>query len=346
MGADQRVASMRLTEKLPRLSYDTMHRLAQNVASSSVVSAVDTSIAGDVVRVVVDGFPKLKAKNAKDALQELRADHEEFRHFLIDPPRGYRDINAILLLPPLSPKTDRTVIMAEHFGYVPVAGTLMITAAVALVETGLVARHEPETTVTFDTAHGQTQLIVDVEDGHATSATWTTDRPRIVVRSEKISLENDQTVPVTVISPGLPYVVARIDDLGVDFDDVKALGTAGAMLSSAAGQQLPLKDLGMERDADAYLVMLMGDFTDDGAAEAARVFAAWVAPDGNVSHSPAGTGALTAAAYSADRGDLEIGRLLDVVTPYNQRLRSRIDMASACVAGAVRLVAFVDLVTD
>lgn len=122
------------------------------------------------MRVVLDGCPNLKARSAAEALQELRAEHEAFRRFVIEPPRGHDHINATLLLPPYSSEAARTAIIAEHFGYVPVAGTLLITAAVVLGEAGHVPTHEPETVVILDTAHSPTEVIVIVKDGRATSA--------------------------------------------------------------------------------------------------------------------------------------------------------------------------------
>jgi len=329
-----------------------MSRPSLSVRPTKIVSAVDTSIAGDVVRVVMDGFPNLRAKNAMQALQELRAEHEEFRRFLIELPRGHDDINAILLLPPTSSEAARTAIMAEHFGYVPVAGTLLIAAAVALVETGEVVAQEPETTVILDTAHGRTDVIVTVEIGRATSARWMTDRPRIISHLHQFALDDGRTVSATVISPGLPYLVARADDLGVSFWDVEGLGDAGSMLSRAAGRQLPLKDVGMEQDAADYLVMLVGDYEDEGPGDAAQTLAVWVGSDGDVNHSPTGahsptgTGALAVAAYCVEMGKLGVGRSLNVMTPSGQSLRTCIQTAGASVEGEVRVVSLIDLVDE
>lgn len=79
----------------PRLSFTPQRR----------VIAVDTHMNGEILRVVLDGLPALKASSPADALNELREYHDAFRRFVIEPPRGGDGVNACLLLPPFSEKS-------------------------------------------------------------------------------------------------------------------------------------------------------------------------------------------------------------------------------------------------
>ena len=103
------------------------------------VLVVDTHIAGEIIRVVLDGFPPLESTNAAEALVELRTQHDDFRRFLIDPPRGHNEVNAALLFPAYSDEATRTLIVASQFGFVPLAGTPLIASTVAIVELELAA---------------------------------------------------------------------------------------------------------------------------------------------------------------------------------------------------------------
>jgi len=310
------------------------------------VSAVDTLVAGDVLRIVLDGAPKLRATSPFDALRELRAEHQDFRRFIIDPPRGHDGIDACILLSPFSSDAVRTAIIAEHFGYAPVAGTLLLASAVVLIETGEVAAREPTTSVVFDTAKGKAEVVVTVASKRCVSSKWTTERPRVISRKQRLTLAGERTISAALINSGLPYVVACAADLDVDFRDERKLGAAGAMLSSAAGQQMPLQGLGMEQDADAYLVMLVGDLTDHGAAQAAQVQAAFISPTGSVARMPTGTGTLSVGAYFNEKRRLPYSRALDVTSPTGHRLRCQVEETKASVEGAVRIISLVDLVAD
>jgi len=240
----------------------------------------------------------------------------------------------------------RTAIIAEHFGYAPVAGTLLLASAVALIETGEVAAREPTTSVVLDTAKGKAEVIVNIANKRCVSSKWTTERPRVISRKQRLTLNDERIISATLVNSGLPYVVACAADLGVDFQDKRELGAAGAMLSRAAGHQMPLQDLGMEDDADAYLVMLVGDLTDDGAAQAAQVQAAFISPTGSVARMPTGTGTLSVGAYFNEMRKLSYGRALDVTSPTGHRLRCRTEETKASVEGSVRIISLIDLVAD
>ncbi len=313
---------------------------------SHTVSAVDVLISGDVLRIVLDGTPKLRARNALEALQELRAEHEDFRSFVIDPPRGHPGVDACLLLPPFSPDAIRTAIIAEHFGYAPVAGTPLLASAAALIETGQVSVREPETRLVFDTAQGKTEVIASIKDGRCLALRWITVRPRIIAHNQGFTLEARRVVPASVISPGLPYLVARAADMGVSLADAEALGAAGAMLSRAAGEQLPLRQVEMEQDLDAYLVMVADDLFDRGQGEAAQVQAAFVSPTGEIARMPTATGTLSVAAHFIDKGQLAAGQFLQVTSPTGHSLTGRIDATRASVEGSARVVSLLQLVAD
>ena len=124
------------------------------------VTTVDVLMGGDVLRIVLSGAPELKAGNPLDALHELRREHDDFRRFLIEYPRGNEAINGCLLLPPFSPETVRTVVVAPQVGYVPIAGTPLMAAAAALVELGEVGAQDSITRVRFDSAKGLTEIEV------------------------------------------------------------------------------------------------------------------------------------------------------------------------------------------
>lgn len=321
-----------------------MSHLAEVPDPFRKVSAVDMLIAGDVMRIVLDGTPALSAGSAAEALEELRSDHQAFRHFVISWPRGHEHINACLLLAPFSSDAIRTAIVAEHFGYAPVAGTPLIAAAVALAETGQVPIAGPETAIVFDTAQGKEHLTILIDDERRLAARWTTQRPRIVVPSVEFALQDGRTVAATVVSPGLPFLVAFAADFGISFDDPSSIGVAGALLGRAAEQQLSPQAVGLERELDKYLVMIVGELVDRGPDVPASVQVACVSSTGEISRMPTGTGALSVGTVLDETGQLAPGRWLDATTPTGHMLRTRIEKAQASVEGAADIIARVELV--
>ena len=88
--------------------------------------------------------------------------------------------------------------------------------------------------------------------------------------------------------------------------------------------------------------MVIRDYSYRDKDNYAEIPAAWIGPSGDVSRSPAGTGALAVAAYCVEMGELAIGRSLNVVTPYGNKLRGQINDASANVEGAIRIFAAIN----
>ena len=307
------------------------------------VTVADVVMGGDVLRIVLSGSPKLKASNPVDALQELRQEHDEFRRFVIEYPRGNEAINGCLLLPPFSPEAVRTVVVAPQVGYVPIAGTPLMAAAAALVELGELGAQEPITRVRFDTAKGLAEIEVIVESERCSSTRWRTTRARVAALEKPVTLEKGRTVAVSVVSPGLPYGVVRAADLDVEFEDMAALGAAGSAVAGALREQLSPESVGMGDEASDYFVMVVGEMLNQDQCSAS-VEVACVSPNGFVWATPAGTGAISVATYLNELGELVSGDWLETVTPSGNRFRCSVDEESAVVEATSEIVAVTTLI--
>ena len=307
------------------------------------VTAADVVMGGDVLRIVLSGLPELKASNPVEALQELRREHDDFRRFVIEHPRGNEAINGCLLLPPFSPEAVRTIVVAPQVGYVPIAGTPLMAAAAALVELGEVGVQDPITRVRFDTAKGLAEIEVMVEGEHCSSTHWRTTRARVTAIEKPMTLETGRTVAVSVVSPGLPYGVVRAADLDVDFEDMAALGAAGSAVAGALRTQLSPESIGMGDEARDYFVMVVGEMSNQDPCSAS-VEVACVSPNGFVWATPAGTGAISVATYLNELGELANGDWLETVTPAGNRFRCRVDEESATVEATAEIVALTTLI--
>ena len=294
--------------------------LRSHPANSVVV--VDTYIAGETIRVVVDGIPHLEATNATDALAELRTHHDAFRRFVIEPHRGHGDVNAALLLPAYSGEATRAIVVASQFGFVPLAGTPLIASAVTALELKLVQEATPVTSVVFDTALGPVVTQVIVGEGPCRTGRWFTDAPAVLMMDHVLEVDDGCSIPVSLIVAGLPYIVVRLSDVGTTLSDIAAVGSAGRNISRAAGKALPMKDFQIENLAAEYPVLVFGDPEFTGPDQV-RLPMAWIYPDGRIAKMPAGTGALAGAAFLNETRQCTPGTLITAVSPYGETIRSR-----------------------
>ena len=129
-----------------------------------VFNAVDTHTAGEPTRVVVSGVPFLRGSMAEKRCQ-LQEEYDFIRTALMHEPRGHKDMFGAILTAPVHPEADLGVIFMDTGGYLAMCGHGSIGAVAAALETGVVARREPETMVSLDTVAGLVRARVAIEDG-------------------------------------------------------------------------------------------------------------------------------------------------------------------------------------
>ena len=313
--------------------------------TSPNVAAVDVDVGSELIRVVVDGLPALQSNDPVEMLTELRANHDAFRRFVIDPPRGHDDVNACLLLPPSSNGAAGTIVVAPHIGYVPIAGTPLMAAATVLAALGRVDTDQDRVTVLIDTAKGVAKVDLTLENGHAAFARWYTQRPRILKEDMCLTKKRGHQISAAILSPGLPYVVTGAEALGIDMSDKAALAETGPMVIESAMQAAPLADFGLEDEAATYSAMIVGELSRV-KGQLPKVQVAWVSRDGWVGPSPAGTGAITAATYLVTQGKLGSGEELCFIGPSGIPFHCQVDDGSALVGVPVRIVAYLSFPTQ
>ncbi|MEM9046069.1 MAG: proline racemase family protein [Pseudomonadota bacterium] len=301
---------------------------------SKPILFADALIGMDVLRVVLQGAPSLSATTPSEALAELRESHDAFRQFVVAPPRGHQGVNACILLPPFSPGTVATAVIAGQFGYAALAGTPLIAAATALIETGR-APAQSNTAMFFDTAKGRQTILPVIDNGLVSSARWETLPPKILRAEAPLTLADGRTAHASLISTGLPYAVVRAAELGISLEDEPAVAKAGIALGAAALSALSLADLGRTPDLDSYVTLVIGDLV---ASDPPRLPVAWVSARGIVASSPGGSGALAAAAHLHQTGELPLGTSLEAVAS-GATLRCGLTEEGGWVAAQTPLIA-------
>ncbi len=111
------------------------------------IDVIDSHTGGEPTRVVLRGAPPLRARSARDAVQELRDEHDEFRRAVINEPRGSEILVGAVLLPPADPQSAAAVVFFNNAAYLGMCGHGMIGVAVTLAAEGLLqtGTHQIET---------------------------------------------------------------------------------------------------------------------------------------------------------------------------------------------------------
>src|SRR5262245_34465898 len=141
-------------------------------AASAVlrITAVDAHAAGEPLRLIVDGFPRVRGATMIDKGDWVarRADH--VRRALMLEPRGHRDMYGALLTEPVTPGSHAGILFMHGGGYDPMSGHGIIGATTIALERGLITTEGTAASIVFDTPAGTVRAHADMPAADAASA--------------------------------------------------------------------------------------------------------------------------------------------------------------------------------
>ena len=209
---------------------------------SRMVSAVDAHACGEHGRVIVGGLGNVPGRTMfeKRLYLEQRLDH--LRKWMLREPRGFPAANCNVLLPPTDPSADAGFVILEQTEYPPMSGSNTICVATVLLETGIVAAHEPVTRLNLETPAGLILIEAAVESGKVTRVTFENVPAFAVHLDARIEVPTLGTVAVDVTYGGMFYAMADAGQFGLRLtpDEGKEITRIGEMIKAAAREQLPV----------------------------------------------------------------------------------------------------------
>jgi proline racemase len=274
---------------------------------SGPIRTVDYHTGGEPFRIVVDGVPELAGATVLERRGWAMANLEPVRHLLVDEPRGHADMYGAFVTPPNDAGADLGVVFFHNEGYSTACGHGTIALVTWALDSGRVARSEPESAVTVDVPSGRLPCRAAVRDGRVTSVTFR-NVPSYVVATGLRLPTNRGDVEVDVSFGGAFYgsVDARSVGLDVSRASLPELIALQRELRPAIDLAVGPRHPAEPELAGTYGVIFWQEEAGEPGADLVQrnvtVFA-----DGEVDRSPCGSGtsarlALLDAAGSLRRG--------------------------------------------
>ena len=101
------------------------------------IKTIDAHTAGEPLRLVVDGFPRVEGKTMLERRAWLRKHHDALRTAIILEPRGHTDMYGALLTPPEHAGSDAGVLFMHNEGFSTMCGHGIIAVVTIALERGL-----------------------------------------------------------------------------------------------------------------------------------------------------------------------------------------------------------------
>lgn len=287
-----------------------------------LITVVHVHAEGEVGRVITGGVLDLPGATVAEKQRHLEAENDALRRLLLFEPRGGAAMSANLIVAPCDPAADVGLIIMESADYPPMSGSNAICTVTALLETGMLTMHEPETRVVLDTPAGLVTAIAECRDGKCLRVSLESV-PCFVDRLDApIEVPGLGTVTADIAYGGAFFAIVDAAALGFDLvpAEARALVELGQRITGAAAEQAPVTHP-ENPDIGTVTFTLFGG--PPRGPDEVRKSAVVIAP-GRLDRSPCGTGTMARLAVLHARGVLGVGDALTHESLIGTRFVARI----------------------
>jgi trans-L-3-hydroxyproline dehydratase len=272
--------------------------------AARAITVVGCHAGGEVGNVVVGGVLPPSGETVFEQMQALSRD-DSLRRLLLREPRGGVAQHANLVVPPKRGDCDAGYIIMEPTEYPAMSGSNTICVTTVLLETGMVAMQEPETTLRLEAPAGLIEVSALCRDGKCESVELR-NVPSFANRLDApLEVAGLGALTVDVAFGGMWYAIADARSLGFALEpsEARELCEAGERIRVAAREQLPCVHPENPEIAGVSIVQLAEPWHGVGNVSRNAVV---VAP-GRLDRSATGTGLSARMAVLHARGHMRIG---------------------------------------
>ncbi|MBV8184796.1 MAG: proline racemase family protein [Hyphomicrobiales bacterium] len=290
--------------------------------SRSMLSVVGCHAEGEVGDVVIGGFLPPKGASMFERMRVMERDFDHVRRFLLCEPRGSVCRHVNIITPAIDPRCDVGVIIMEPTEYVPMSGSNLICTVTVLLETGMVAMHEPETVVWVDTPAGPVKAVARCEAGKCRSVEFENVPSFVDKLDAKLEIEGHGTIEADIAYGGMFYAIVDATKLGfgIEPSEARELAVLGERIRLAAREQLSV--VHPENPGISGVSIVQFDRPFEGVGKVTRNTCI-VAP-GRSDRSPTGTGTSARLAVLHARGLMKVGDAMTHESIIGSRFHGRI----------------------
>ena len=292
--------------------------------ASRVIHVVSAHAEGEVGDVIVGGVAPPPGETLWEQSRFI-ANDGQLRNFVLNEPRGgvFRHVN--LLVPPKHPEAQMGFIIMEPEDTPPMSGSNSLCVATVLLETGILAMHEPETRLALEAPGGPIEAVASCRGGRV-ERVRVTNVPSFVDRLDAaLEVEGLGTLAVDTAYGGDSFVIVDAHALGFSLapDEARDIAVTGVAITRAANEQLGFTHPANPEWSHVSFCQMAAPVQVRGGVKTGRNAVA-IRP-GKIDRSPCGTGCSARLAVLHARGELAPGEPFVGVSPIDSRFDCRIE---------------------
>ena len=283
------------------------------------IDVIDAHTAGEPIRVVTAGIPKLEGRTILEKAAYFAAHYDGIRCLLLKEPRGHKDMFGAVLVPPVTEDADLGILFMHNEGMSSMCGHGTIGTVKAAAETGLLDLHEGVNEIKIDAPAGRVVAEAQVKEGHVEHVAFTNVPAFVYKEKMTIPVDGIGSVEAAIVYGGAFYIFVEEEKLGLRVtEEQTAALTARAMeMKRWVNANVEIRHPEKPEICGIYGVLITSpvERTEFGCrSRHICVFA-----EGSVDRSPCGTGTSARMALLVSRGELAVGEKFEAASIINTK---------------------------
>jgi len=267
------------------------------------ITTIEAHTAGEPLRVLTGGFPKLPGDSILAKRRYARENYDDLRTALMWEPRGHADMYGCIVTESVTADGDLGVLFLHNEGFSTMCGHGIIGLAKVALDTGMIDKPGDNPLIKIDTPAGRVTAFARRENNSVTSVSFHNVPSFVYALDQAVEVPGIGLLNYDVAFGGAFYAFCRAEDVGVDLTptDYRKLIDLGTRIKRAVMDSLPLAHPYEEDLGFLYGTIFVGE-AEDSAHHSRNVC---VFADGEVDRCPTGTGVSARAAIHFARGELD-----------------------------------------
>lgn len=286
------------------------------------ITTIDAHTGGEPFRVITGGLPALPGATILARRRFAKAQLDHLRTALMWEPRGHADMYGCIVTPPVTPGADIGILFMHNEGYSSMCGHGIIAITTVALETGMLPKREPETTIRIDSPAGLVTAHARVIDGKVQSVYFHNVPSFVVELDATAAVPGLGQVRYDLAFGGAFYAYVQAVDLGLRCtpNEFRALIEKGMEIKRAI-----MASRAIEHPFEPELGFLYGTiFVAPALSEGVHSRNVCIFAEGEVDRSPTGTGVSGRLALHHARGELQPGESIVIESIVGSRFRGQV----------------------
>ena len=268
------------------------------------IKTLDMHTAGEPLRIILEGYPRLPGKTVLEKRETARAAYDHLRKALMWEPRGHADMYGAICTEPVTSDGHLSVIFLHNSGYSTMCGHGIIALTTAALETGLVEIAGDRPVLRIDSPAGRVTAAAQRDKDRIRAVSFQNVPSFVLCQDEKIEVDGIGTVRYDIAFGGAFYAFCRAEDFGFSLvpEEFPTLIKMGRKIKQAVKTNRAIPHPFEPDLSFLYGTIFVGRPHDPGHhSRNVCIFA-----EGELDRSPTGTGVSARAALHYARNEIAL----------------------------------------